>query len=167
MARISSCFNYFVISACLAAACLTVPVRASTTPDPTSQLAAIYAKTDAALDKKNADASTAFHSANFLVLDSNGVVQTADQQKARLIKMFASVTSLDITTRIIKCDYAEKTATVIISQHVRASVVDPDTSKAVWVSGDDQARELWTKGPTGWQIDVAQTLQPMHLTPEE
>jgi hypothetical protein len=135
--------------------------------DPTSQLMAIYTKTDAALDRKDIDSAIAYHSPNFIALTGDGTVETTDQQKTRMMKLLDEVTTLDVTTRIDKCDFADKTATVIISQHITATITDPDTQKAVPMSGDDQARELWSKGASGWQLDVVQTLQAAHLTPDE
>jgi hypothetical protein len=160
-------FANVIFTASLAAGCLSVPVFANPSADPTSQLAAIYAKTDAALAKKDIDGSLAYHSPKFMALDTDGALQTNDQQKARLTKLFSTVSSLDVTTHIEKCDYADKTATVIITQHIKAQVIDPDSSKAIPVSGDDEARELWSKEGANWQLDVVQTLQGAHLTPDD
>jgi len=145
---------------------LTAPSTVRAAQDPTNDLAAIYAKTDAAIDRKDIANCLSYHTANFLALDADGTVETTDQQRAKLVKLFSSFDTIDVTTHIEKCDYADKSATVLITQHIKATVVDQDSGKTVPMSGDLEARELWIKDATGWHIDVIQTLQPAMLTPD-
>jgi hypothetical protein len=145
--------------------CLPNQVHAA--DDPTNQLAAIYSKTDAAADRKDVDTCLSYHSPNFMQLDMSGNVLNTDQDRSRLQALFASLDTLAVTTHIDKCDYADKTATVIITEHIQATVASADHTKDMPVSGDVQARELWIKDGSGWKMDVAQTLTPGHLTPDE
>ncbi len=153
--------------AAVVTAAAALPTFASNAVDPSPQLAAIYSKADIALRNKDIDGCVAYHSPNFLALEPNGQVETTNQERTRLTKLFNTVTIIDVSTHIDKCDYADKTATVIVSQHIKAVVVDPVDQKAIPVSGDDQARELWTKDQSGWQLDVVQTLVPAHLAPDQ
>jgi hypothetical protein len=81
--------------------------------------------------------------------------------------MFSQFSQLDVTTKIEKCDYAGTTATVEITQHVKATSPSEDGSKATVMEGDLTARELWTKEPGGWKMDLAQALSGGQLTPDQ
>ncbi len=160
-------FSLFSLAAAAAVSSIALPSVAHAASDPTNDLSAIYSKTDSAADRKDVDGCLAYHSQNFMELDSLGKVETTDQERARLQSLFDSVGEMDVSTRIDKCDYADKTATVLITQHIKMTVTSPDSGKLIPVSGDIQARELWTKDSSGWKMDVAQTLTTAQLTPDE
>jgi hypothetical protein len=159
-------YTFLFLSAAVAGALFFLrPVGAAS--DPTNQLTALYSKMDSAVDHKDVDGCVAFHSATFLAINPNGQIETTDQQRSRLTRLFGSVGNLDVTTHIVRCDYADKTATVIVTQHIKTTLVDPNTGKEIPVSGDDRARECWTNGPGGWQVDLIQTLSAAQLTPTD
>jgi hypothetical protein len=163
MKRLLPCF---VIAAAAASFCSFLS-PASASVDPTPQLAAIYRITDVAADRKDVDGCVAYHSPKFMLVDSDGTIETTDQERARLSRQFSTVGPISLTTHIDQCDFADTTATVIISQHLSTTVTDPNTNKAINVSGNVRARELWTRDGTGWKMDVAQTLTQGRLTPDQ
>jgi hypothetical protein len=143
-----------------------LPAKADSLVDPTSQLAKVYAKLDSAADRKDIDGCMASLSPNFMLLNLDGKVEDSTAQREHLLSVFAQFNQLEVTTRIDNCQYTDKTATVEITQHVKATLPADDGAKPVVMEGDINARELWTKDSAGWKIDLVQSLGGGQLTPD-
>jgi hypothetical protein len=157
---------FVCLATAFSAAIFSYPVRADAPTDPTAQLNRIYGMLDNAADRKDMDTCMASLSPNFMLLGLDGKVENSDGQKAHLTQVFNDFNQVDVTTRIDKCDYTDKTATVLISQHIKATIVPTEGAKPVVMEGDLTARQLWTDYPDGWKIDVTQSLTGGKLTPD-
>lgn len=135
----------------LALACIMPAVaRADAASDARKAIQAVYAKRDAAEQKKDIDGSLSALTPDFVFVAKDGQKGDAKLLKRRLTPLVTLMQSVKSKSEITKFALKGKQATATVKAHLEMLVVDPQTQVPQKLVADATSEDLWTKTTAGW-----------------
>ncbi len=132
--------------------------RADAAADARKSITAVYAKRDAAAQKKDIEGSLSALAPDFVFVAKDGQKGDAKLLKRRLTPLLSLVQSLKSRTAITKFALKENQATATAKSHVEMLVLNPQTQVPQRLAADGTSEDVWTKTGSGWLQKRMKTL---------
>ena len=139
------------VTAILALGCLVrAGARADASADAKKTIAAIYAKRDAAEQKKDIDGSMSAVTPDFVYVTKDGQKGDAATLKRQMTPLVSFMQSIKSKSAITKFVLKGKEAVATVKSHLEMLVMNPQTQAPQKVIADGLSEDLWTKTGKGW-----------------
>jgi hypothetical protein len=127
-----------------------IGANADEAADARKAIASLYAKRDAAEQKKDLEGSFSALSPNFVFITKDGQKGDAKLLKRRISPIFAMMQNVKAKSQIQKFSVKGKNATVVVKQHIEMLIVNTQTQMPQKFAADETSEDLWSKTASGW-----------------
>jgi uncharacterized protein (TIGR02246 family) len=142
---------------------LAPKARADAAAEARKAIQAVYARGDAAMTKKDANAILSLYTPDYEQTSLKGQKITLAQAKQAIPMLFQQAKTIQSKTTIQKFSLKGSEAVVTVKQHATLTALNPQTQKTSKLVVDETSEDTWAKGAKGWLMKRSRTLAEQQM----